>query len=278
MGSVLLLYNPRAGNTFFRYSLDYFAEEMQKLNYDIRLFRSSEKGSMEAYLRSCSLEQVEAVFVAGGDGSVNEAVNGLMARDSHIPVGIIPAGTDNLFSKKLGMSQDVETAIRQLTKWSMRAYDIGEVNGRYFVQSCRVGFVAALKQKVSLDMKNSMGRAAFYVKGMGQLAKTRPFTAEIHWPEQEEPKKEKLIFMEVRLPDDGKLELLGVQAGLSKIPKSLVRLKKDKEGAVHYWAEQLFVEIPQGHMAVGVDGEVGVSPPLAFQIHSKRIQFFAGEE
>ena len=70
MGSVLLLYNPRAGNTFFRYSLDYFAEEMQKLNYDIRLFRSSEKGSMEAYLRSCSLEQVEAVFVAGGDGSV----------------------------------------------------------------------------------------------------------------------------------------------------------------------------------------------------------------
>ena len=276
MDNILLIYNPRAGNTFFRYSLDYFIQEFEKKGYEIRVFRSAEPGQIQTYLEHCSLRDTAAVFAAGGDGTVQEVVNGLMERGSSLPVGVIPAGTQNDFARQLGLDQDVETAIRQLSQMKAEEKDLGEINGRYFIHSCRMGFLAATKQKVSLDMKNSLGRTAYYLKGVGQLTKARPFTVRIQVPGEEEEKsiEERLIFLTVTLPGDGKLQIVGIRSGIYKMTKSLIQLKREEEGQVRLRGEEFLVETDHPGVAVDVDGEAETDLPLRLKIHPRALRFF----
>lgn len=92
---------------------------------------------------AAGFSDIDAVVVVGGDGSIFEVVNGLAGSGKlGIPLGIIPAGSGNDFSKALGLPRDFKAATALIGRWQTRCVDLGTVDGRVFTNSLAVGFDA----------------------------------------------------------------------------------------------------------------------------------------
>ena len=98
---------------------------------------------------------VEAVLVFGGDGLLNEVLNGL---DGSIPVGVIPGGRTNVVVRALGLPNDPVQAARRLASATPRRISLGRVNGRRFAFAAGLGFDAELVRRVDERGRRSDGR------------------------------------------------------------------------------------------------------------------------
>jgi diacylglycerol kinase family enzyme len=100
----------------------------------------SAPGQLETVLRDVVARRPAAIFVAGGDGTLNTAAGQLV--DTGIPLGVLPAGTLNHFARDLGLPVDWRAAASALCRGAPRAIDVGEVNGRIFINNCSLGLYA----------------------------------------------------------------------------------------------------------------------------------------
>jgi diacylglycerol kinase (ATP) len=84
-----------------------------------------------------------AIIVVGGDGTVNEVVNGILSAGRRVPLGIVPAGSGNDFAcNTLGLARDPLVALERALYGDVIEIDVGTVNGLYFVNSFSVGLDA----------------------------------------------------------------------------------------------------------------------------------------
>ena len=132
----------RAGRRLSRI-LDVFAEA----GIDMDLQTSRSVGDLEDQIRIAVGSGAERIIVAGGDGSIHEAVNGIMRAEGSAKLGIIPTGTGNDFAKACAIPLDWEQASRLLaarltTDSTYRQIDIGRMNDRYFANGAGIGFDA----------------------------------------------------------------------------------------------------------------------------------------
>lgn len=88
---ILLLYNPRAGDTFFRFELERFLNVFGNMGSTIRIFRSQVVGDMAACIQRTNMEELGLIITAGGDGTINEVLQALMKSPTRVPLGVIPA-------------------------------------------------------------------------------------------------------------------------------------------------------------------------------------------
>ena len=123
----------------------------------------------------------EALFVAGGDGTLNEAINGLAAAGvlDQIAVGIVPFGTGNDFAAALGVPLETEAALQVLLAGRELRVDLGEVNGRVFVNTSGGGFIGEVSVAVTPQLKTIAGRLAYLIGGAQALMEFEPVQATI---------------------------------------------------------------------------------------------------
>lgn len=115
----------------------------------------------------------QTVLLLGGDGLVNEAVNGLMQHPATVrpALGVIPAGSGNDYAKALGMSTDTTRACRQLFAGTARPVDIGRVNDRWFAETLSFGLDAAIALK-TMDLRERTkrrGTVLYLESGLDQV-------------------------------------------------------------------------------------------------------------
>jgi diacylglycerol kinase (ATP) len=126
------------------------------------------------------------VIVAGGDGTINEAIQGLAG--THARLAIIPRGTANVLARELGLPLDDEQALKIVAQGKSRpiylgiAIDETTQVGRHFVLMAGIGLDAAVVRRVQPSLKKRIGKGAFWVSGLSHLAdwNPRPFTLEIN--------------------------------------------------------------------------------------------------
>ena len=116
------------------------------------------------------------MVVAGGDGTINEAINGLMAREPpHVPtLGIIPVGTTNVLSRDLRIPGSADALARLLAHGQTRDIHAGCANGRYFALMCGVGMDAHIVNRTSLRLKKRIGKLAYVLQGVRELLAGTP--------------------------------------------------------------------------------------------------------
>jgi YegS/Rv2252/BmrU family lipid kinase len=110
------------------------------------------------------------VLVAGGDGTVNEVVNGLAGAMRPPAVGVLPLGTANVLARDLGLPLDPAAAATALADGSTRPIRLGLVNGRRFVMMAGVGFDARVVAAVRPEAKRRLGRLAYALAAAGHWA------------------------------------------------------------------------------------------------------------
>jgi diacylglycerol kinase family enzyme len=114
----------------------------------------------------------DLVLVLGGDGTINEVVQGMA--HSRVPLGVLPGGTANCLAMELGLSSNLEHAAERLAKCEPTRIALGRVSGadigeRYFLLMCGAGLDAAIVYEVHEGFKSSAGKLAYWAAGLGQF-------------------------------------------------------------------------------------------------------------
>lgn len=121
--------------------------------------------------------QVDLVIVAGGDGTMNAAIEGLV--DTQLPLGILPLGTANDLARTLNIPTDLTTACQIIANGAKERIDLGWVNGKYFFNVASLGLSVQITRRLSKEMKQRWGVFAYGVAALQVLLRSRPFTVEL---------------------------------------------------------------------------------------------------
>jgi diacylglycerol kinase (ATP) len=108
------------------------------------------------------------IFVAGGDGTLNEVLNGVASVPGGLAatvLGVVPLGTGNDFATTLGFPGDVESALDLLKTSRPKAVDVGVLNGHHFINVSGGGFIAEVSDAVDTQLKSVAGKLAYLIGG-----------------------------------------------------------------------------------------------------------------
>ncbi len=170
---VRLIYNPASGAGSVTGRLDEISAIYREYGYTIEARHISfEKGMEDVFLGGLD-NTYHHLLVAGGDGTVNYIVNLLMERGEDIPLAFLPTGTANDFTSMIGMPRDIASACRAILEGRERRIDIGNVNGKYFVNVFSCGLFTDVSQKTPTFFKNNFGKIAYYVSGISDIPRFR---------------------------------------------------------------------------------------------------------
>jgi YegS/Rv2252/BmrU family lipid kinase len=144
MREAFLVYNPAAGRFPSQMLTERAAEVLRSKGWEIQLHKTDGGPHITELAIKAVDQKMDAFFIAGGDGSINYAVSGLV--DSQTPLGVLPAGTANVWSQEIGLRgltwtrlMALEESARQLADANIHSVDIGLCNGNPFLLWAGVG-------------------------------------------------------------------------------------------------------------------------------------------
>lgn len=167
MKRVKFIYNPRAGETAITDKLDAIIEVYQNKGYSVTPYRLTFNGKTEEITHD--LHNYEHILIAGGDGTVNYVVNILQNYNIDIPIALLSAGTANDFASLVGTAGDPVKACREILSGVVQKIDLGHGGGKHFINVFSCGLFTEVSQKTPTLMKNTFGKLAYYVGGLGEL-------------------------------------------------------------------------------------------------------------
>ena len=167
---LLFVYNPKAGRGAVVKNLHEIVDVFVKANYMVTVYATQEQGDACRLLQSGEAERYDLVVCSGGDGTLREAVNGLMKRGVNVPVGYIPAGSTNDFAGTIGLPIDVRRAAKMAVEGSPFFCDAGMLNDKFFAYVAAFGAFTSVSYDTAQEFKNLFGRTAYIVEGIRQLA------------------------------------------------------------------------------------------------------------
>ena len=287
----MLFYNPVSGHSAFKNKLDWIVEAFQRRGILVVFYRTRREGN-EAFIPFVQEIQPDGLLVAGGDGTVHEIVNLMMKGNLDLPLGIIGSGTSNDFATYLGVNTDLEAYLDTIASGRTRRVDLGLMDGTYFINVASGGAMACIAHEVNARIKNSLGKMAYYLKGIGELPKFRYFPLKIE-ADGAHYELETFLFVIINSPvvgsmknvangvavDDGKLDLLSI--GKCSIPKlmsitaDLIAGKSvsEREDVLHVQAKHFRIEsgIP---VESDIDGECGPMLPLTIETVPRAVAIY----
>lgn len=143
-----LIVNPAAGKGFGRAIAEELVAYLRGLGVNVEPeFTTVPRDAVRLVAQAAATS--ERVLVAGGDGTVNEAVNGAMHAARRPALGIIPVGTGNDFAKMLGLDHDWRAAARRIASGRTRPVDVGRCNEDYFANGIGIGFDAQVAMEAN---------------------------------------------------------------------------------------------------------------------------------
>ena len=173
----VIIYNPFAGRLagrdgVLRRSVDILAKQ----GTNATLVPTTGPNTAARIAKQYVDEGVDLILAAGGDGTINEVVNG--AANTRVPVGILPGGTANVLAHELGITRNVEQAAAAVSQLQACRIAVGLLScgdyGRYFLSMAGVGLDAQIVYNLNLDLKAAVGKLAYYAAGMLQVFRPLP--------------------------------------------------------------------------------------------------------
>ncbi|MFD1737878.1 diacylglycerol kinase [Bacillus salitolerans] len=176
-----IIYNPTSGRELFKKHLPEVLQKMEIAGYETSCHATTGAGDATNAARDAVERQFDVVIAAGGDGTINEVVNGLAELENRPKLGIIPVGTTNDFARALGVPRTIEEATNIICEGATLPIDLGKVNGQFFINIAGGGRLTELTYEVPSKLKTVLGQLAYYLKGMEILPSIKPTHVEIEY-------------------------------------------------------------------------------------------------
>ena len=260
-----------------------------KLTDGASLKSTSRSGEAESLARAAAKEGYDIVVAAGGDGTINEVVNGLAGTDAAL--GLLPLGTMNVFATELGLpASNLSRCWEIIQDEHVRRIDLPSANGKHFVQLAGVGFDAQVVQETSRAFKRSFGPLSYLVSA-AQIAARRPPRLRI---ESENAVTEEGSFVLVgngrlyggpfpffkqAVIDDGLLDVLVFKRlnyiEIVRYMQNVIFSSQITSPKVEYFHTKSLRVSSEGAVPIEIDGELIGNCPVEFKIPRRALRVLA---
>lgn len=155
-----LIHNPTSGQRN-RQRLQSFLGALGKCGMRVALHATGERGHASALARNASARDSDVLAIAGGDGTINEVINGVA--DRSLPIALLPLGTANVLAAELGLPRDPDRLARVIARGKTAEAFVPTANRRRFIMMVGAGFDAYVVATVQPRLKRVFGRLAYVV-------------------------------------------------------------------------------------------------------------------
>lgn len=166
----LLMYNPQSGKAKFYKKvpkiINYFT--LRKLHLDV--YASTKAQDLENRVVEVG-SKYDVIIISGGDGSINEVVNGLMRLEKKPKLGILPSGTANDIAATLGINKNIKRTLNMILNSETVKIDVNVVNDRYFLYTTAAGIFTKISYDISRRKLRRLGYFAYLQEGAKELIK-----------------------------------------------------------------------------------------------------------
>ena len=167
---VLVIQNPAAGGSRTRCAAT--LDRLRAFGCDLEIRSTARRGDAQAFARAAPGQGFDRVVAAGGDGTINEVVNGLAG--TGVPLALIPLGTANVLAAEIGVKPDPGVLAETILRGEPRSVCLGRVReasgaARFFVAMAGVGVDAHAVEGVHSGLKRVLGKGAYYAEILRQL-------------------------------------------------------------------------------------------------------------
>lgn len=182
---LLLIVNPCSGKAKMKGSLLQVVQLLSAGGYEVTVYPTRARGDATEYICSIPQEYYGTIVVAGGDGTLNETVTGLLRSGNSCRIGYIPSGTLNEWSSGLRISRNIGRAAEDIVNGREVQLDLGRFGDRYFCYTASFGAFTAASYSAPQNVKNVLGQAAYFFEGIKQLGDIKPVHLKIKSEERE---------------------------------------------------------------------------------------------
>jgi YegS/Rv2252/BmrU family lipid kinase len=168
---ILIIRNPVAGRPAARARYRHVVALLAEKDCVVTERVTGARGDAERFAAEANRFHYDVVAVAGGDGTLNEVVNGL-GPDAP-PLAVIPLGTVNLFAREIGLAREVEAIVGTILNGSLHAIRLGAINERLFLMVAGIGFDAHVVRGVGPRIKRALGVVAYALRFLFELFRFR---------------------------------------------------------------------------------------------------------
>lgn len=296
MKRAMIIFNPTAGNESGK---DYAEKLKERLDSDfdeiVMKETKKEKDATDFAIEACE-ESFDSVFSIGGDGTVNEVVDGLIKyRDKEKPtLGVIPGGTFNGLARVLKIPQNAYTAINNLDLTKYESLDIATTNGDAFTLNFNIGDIPESIQDVSIEDKSKFAVLSYVINAIKQSSKNRHHNLKISLDDKviEGEFSHLIITLSSTLDEfnfveeevkraDGHLHMLLFKKSnfVSKLSliADMIKGDVDKNEEIEYYrAKNIKIEsLDNEEVKTGVDGDMSHNLPVQIDVIPKAIDVYS---
>jgi diacylglycerol kinase (ATP) len=286
---VLFIYNPESGNGLIKNNLDEIIDKFQRKKLQVVPFRTERKEALLDVFAQMNPADYKKVVVAGGDGTINTVVSGMIKNNIDLPLAVFPCGTANDFAYYFDLPLDLKNMIKIATEEHYTYADIGKVNDKYFVNVAAMGFLVDVSQKTDPNAKSTLGVLSYYLRGIGELPNLKPIPVTL--ASAEYSATDNIYFMLVMngrsaggfkkiAPNasinDGKLDVvifkeMPIIELMPLVVSVLTGNHAENKNVVSFSTERILIESNQ-QIGTDIDGEKGSELPLDISILHNRIR------
>ncbi len=175
---LLFIVNPKSGKGQIKNHLLDILDYFTKAGYEPTVCITQKKGEATELVARKGLDY-DLLVCSGGDGTLNEVVNGLIAGGVNVPIGYIPAGSTNDFAGSLGLPKQMTKAAKTAIKGEPFACDIGLFQDKIFVYVAAFGILTEVSYDTAQELKNVLGHMAYVLKGIQSLTGIKAYPMRI---------------------------------------------------------------------------------------------------
>lgn len=297
-----LIYNPTSGQEIIKKNIAEVLDVLENIGYETSAFQTTpEPLSAQKEAERAAKADFDLIIAAGGDGTINEVVNGIASLDKRPRLPIIPTGTTNDYARALKIPMgDPVAAAQIIAKNETIHMDIGRAFGdKYFINIAAAGTLTELTYSVPSEVKTRLGYFAYVAKGIEMFPKTKVRPVRITHDQGVFEGEVSLIFVALTNSIGG-FEQLAPDTKLDDGNFTLILVKTDKlfdmlglliqaiNGGQHVSdvnieylkTSKLRLEVldDQEPFMLNLDGEYGGDTPVELQVCHHHIEFFVNRD
>ncbi|WP_439647963.1 diacylglycerol kinase [Cohnella mopanensis] len=280
-----LIYNPTSGREEVKRKLAAILQRLERGGIETSCHATESKGDAIKAASNAVERGFDMIISAGGDGTLNEVVNGISNYEKRPALGILPLGTTNDFARAHGIPRKWENACDLLTRRYTTPVDVGQANGRYFINIAGGGSLTELTYEVPSKLKTMVGQLAYYMKGLEKITRLNPTLMRIEAEGIGEFHEEFMLFLIANSNSVGGFDRLAPDASTNDGVFDVLALRKcnlaeflriatlvmrgepvlNDSHFIHFRTNKIIVESDQ-RVQLNVDGEFGGTLPCTFNL------------
>lgn len=181
---LLFVFNPFSGKGQIKNKLVDILDQFVKNGYEVTIY-PTQKPQDAKDLVAKRAGKYDLVVCSGGDGTLDEAVSGMMERERKVPIGYIPSGSTNDFAGSLKIPKNMIKAAQTVVGGVPFACDVGNFNGEYFVYIAAFGLFTDVSYATRQELKNRIGHLAYILEGVKRIPGIQSYHLKISDSRQE---------------------------------------------------------------------------------------------